>query len=109
MSATQYQVHGEVAVITMDRPPVNGLGHDVRRGISAGVQSAEDDAAVRAIVIIGSANGFSGGADIKEFGTPRALAAPNLRTLVSELEDCTKPIIAAIGGIANVIAEMNEL
>jgi 3-hydroxyacyl-CoA dehydrogenase len=100
MSATQYQVHGEVAVITMDSPPVNGLGHDVRRGISAGVQSAEDDAAVRAIVIIGSANGFSGGADIKEFGTPRALAAPNLRTLVSELEDCTKPIIAAIGGIA---------
>lgn len=100
MSATQYQVHGEVAVITMDSPPVNGLGHELRRGISAGVQSAEDDAAVRAIVIIGSANGFSGGADIKEFGTPRALAAPNLRTLVSELEDCTKPIIAAIGGIA---------
>jgi 3-hydroxyacyl-CoA dehydrogenase len=100
MSATHYQVHGEIAVITMDNPPVNGLGHELRRGISAGVQSADADADVRAIVIIGSANGFSGGADIKEFGTPRALAAPNLRTLVSELEDCTKPVIAAIGGLA---------
>jgi len=100
VTAAQYQLHGEVAVITMDNPPVNGLGHELRRGISQGVERAEDDAAVRAIVIIGTVNGFSGGADIKEFGTPRALAAPNLRTLVSELEECTKPIVAAIGGLA---------
>ena len=100
MSATRYQLHGEVAVITLDNPPVNGLGHALRSGISAGVGRAQDDAAVRAIVLIGTANGFSGGADVKEFGTALASAAPSLRALVSELEESSKPVIAAIGGIA---------
>jgi 3-hydroxyacyl-CoA dehydrogenase len=100
MSATRYQLHGEVAVITLDNPPVNGLGHALRSGISAGVGRVQDDAAVRAIVLIGTANGFSGGADVKEFGTALASAAPSLRALVSELEESSKPVIAAIGGIA---------
>jgi len=100
MSATAYAIHGEVAVITLDNPPVNGLGYALRRGISEGVERAEDDAAVRCIVLIGTVLGFSGGADVKEFGTPLALAAPNLRSLVSEIEACSKPVIAAIGGIA---------
>jgi 3-hydroxyacyl-CoA dehydrogenase len=100
MSATRYKLHGEVAVITLDNPPVNGLGHALRSGISAGVGRAQDDAAVRAIVLIGTANGFSGGADVKEFGTALASAAPSLRALVSELEESSKPVIAAIGGIA---------
>jgi 3-hydroxyacyl-CoA dehydrogenase len=64
------------------------------------VERAQDDDAVRSIVLIGTANGFSGGADVKEFGTPLASAAPNLRALVSEVEESSKPVIAAIGGIA---------
>src|SRR5580700_8636416 len=100
MSASRYDLHGDVAVITLDNPPVNGLGHALRRGLSAGLARAQDDDAVRAIVLIGAAQGFSGGADVKEFGTALAAAAPNLRALVSELEDCCKPVIAAIAGIA---------
>jgi 3-hydroxyacyl-CoA dehydrogenase len=100
MSSSRYDLHGDVAVITLDNPPVNGLGHALRRGISAGLERAQDDDAVRAIVLIGSAQGFSGGADVKEFGTALAAAAPNLRALVSELEEMSKPVIAAIAGIA---------
>jgi 3-hydroxyacyl-CoA dehydrogenase len=100
MSATRYELHGEVAVITLDNPPVNGLGHALRRSISQDVARAQDDAAVRSMVLIGTAQGFSGGADLREFGTPLASAAPNLRALIAELEDSEKPVIAAIGGIA---------
>ena len=100
MSATRYELHGEVAVITLDNPPVNGLGHALRRGILQGVERAQDDEVVRAIVLIGTASGFSGGADIKEFGTPLSSALPSLRALVSELEESSKPIVAAVGGLA---------
>jgi 3-hydroxyacyl-CoA dehydrogenase len=98
MSASRYELHGDVAVITLDNPPVNGLSHALRRGISAGLARAEDEDAVRAVVLVGTAQGFSGGADVKEFGTALAAAAPNLRALVSELEECSKPVIAAIAG-----------
>jgi len=100
MSASRYDLHGDVAVITLDNPPVNGLGSALRRGILEGVTRAQHEEEVRAIVLIGSANGFSGGADVKEFGTPLASAAPNLRTLVSAIEESGKPVIAAIAGIA---------
>jgi 3-hydroxyacyl-CoA dehydrogenase len=100
MSATRYDLHGDVAVITLDNPPVNGLGCALRLGISEGLERAQHDDGVRAIVLIGSAHGFSGGADVKEFGTPLASADPNLRALVSALEASGKPVIAAVGGIA---------
>ncbi|MBL8489215.1 MAG: enoyl-CoA hydratase/isomerase family protein [Rhodocyclaceae bacterium] len=99
MSATQYQVHGNVAVITLDNPPVNGLGYDLRRGIVAGVDQANADPAVQAIVLIGSARAFSGGADIREFGSPRSIQEPNLQTVIRVVEATAKPTIAAIGGV----------
>jgi len=98
MSTTQYQLHGRVAAISIDNPPVNGLGHDVRRGLVDGIKRAEADANVKAIVIIGSDKMFSGGADIREFNTPKMLAEPGLRTVVNFLDTATKPVIAAIGG-----------
>ena len=100
MSATRYDLHGDVAVITLDNPPVNGLGSALRRGISEGVKRARQDGAVRAIVLVGTASGFSGGADVREFGTPLASADPDLRALVRELEESEKPVVAAIAGIA---------
>jgi 3-hydroxyacyl-CoA dehydrogenase len=100
MSATRYDLHGDIAVVTLDNPPVNGLGSALRRGISQDLKRAQNDDDVRAIVLIGSANGFSGGADVKEFGTPLASADPNLRALVSELEKSGKPVVAAVAGIA---------
>ncbi|HRP27073.1 MAG TPA: 3-hydroxyacyl-CoA dehydrogenase NAD-binding domain-containing protein [Burkholderiaceae bacterium] len=98
MSAS-YEVRGEVAVITLDNPPVNGLGHATRLGITQGLARAEDDAAVKAIVITGAGKAFSGGADIREFGTPKALAEPNLLSVILALEACSKPVVAAIHSV----------
>ncbi len=81
MSAS-YEVRGDVAVITLDNPPVNGLGYDTRRRFSAGLERPLADAAVKAIVITGAGKAFSGGADIKEFGSPKAVAEPNLLSLI---------------------------
>ncbi len=98
MSGTQYQLHGAVAVITLDNPPVNGLGHELRSGIVAGVEKAQADKNVKAIVLIGAGRAFSGGADIREFNTPKAGAEPTLHTVIRAVEDSTKPVIAAVGG-----------
>ncbi len=95
-----YAVHGSVAVITLDNPPVNGLGYDTRRGIADGVQRANADAAIKAIVLTGKGKAFSGGADIKEFGSPKAVAEPNLLSLIRLLDNSAKPTIAAINGTA---------
>ncbi|WP_225984784.1 3-hydroxyacyl-CoA dehydrogenase NAD-binding domain-containing protein [Noviherbaspirillum aerium] len=98
METTQYEIKGDIAVISLNNPPVNGLGLSLRRGIIAGVERAQEDAAVRAIVLIGTDRAFSGGADIKEFGTPKASQEPNLLTVIRIVEASAKPVIAAIGG-----------
>ena len=97
MSSTNYTVSGNIAVITMMNPPVNGLSLELRQGIVAGLAQAVADPAVAAIILVGSDRAFSGGADIREFGTPKAYAQPNLPTVTEIVENCTKPVIAAIG------------
>ncbi|MDE1951017.1 MAG: enoyl-CoA hydratase/isomerase family protein, partial [Burkholderiales bacterium] len=94
-----YQLRGDVAVITLDNPPVNGLGFDTRREFSAGVDRALADPAVVALVVTGAGKAFSGGADIKEFGSPKALAEPNLLSLIRQLDDSTKPVVAAVHSV----------
>ena len=96
--AARYETRGNVAVITLDNPPVNGLGYDTRTGVAAGVEQAVADPAVVALVVTGAGRAFSGGADIKEFGSPKAIAEPNLLSLIRLLEDCPKPVVAAING-----------
>jgi 3-hydroxyacyl-CoA dehydrogenase len=98
MSAN-YEVHGRVAVITLNNPPVNGLGYETRVGITTGLDKALADAAVTAIIITGAGKAFSGGADIREFGSPKALAEPNLLSVILALEASTKPIVAAIHSV----------
>jgi len=95
---TSYALHGTVAVLTLDNPPVNGLGLAVRAGLVAGIDRALTDANVRAIVVIGAGKVFSGGADIREFNTPRSSAEPTLRTVIRIVEAASKPVIAGIGG-----------
>jgi 3-hydroxyacyl-CoA dehydrogenase len=95
-----FSERGDIAVITLDNPPVNGLGFATRSGIVDGVQRAIDHPAIRAIVLIGSGKGFSGGADIREFNTPKALQEPSLHTVIRTIESCEKPVIAAIHGLA---------
>ncbi|MDS1139206.1 3-hydroxyacyl-CoA dehydrogenase NAD-binding domain-containing protein [Pusillimonas sp. SM2304] len=96
----RYAVHGNVAVITLDNPPVNGLGDTVRAGIYAGIERAGDDARINAVVLIGAGKGFSGGADIRQFNTPAANAQPTLRAVIARIEASGKPVIAAIHGFA---------
>ena len=96
----EYQVNGAVAVITLANPPVNGLGLSTRKGIVDGVTKALNDPAVKAVVITGAGKAFSGGADIKEFNTPAALAEPSLHTVIRIVENAEKPIVAAIHSVA---------
>ncbi len=96
--SARYQVDNTVAVITLDNPPVNGLGYDTRAGVATGIDRALADPEVRAIVIAGAGRMFSAGADIREFNTPKAQAEPTLNTLIRIIEASDKPVIAAIGG-----------
>src|SRR5450830_1797785 len=98
MSA-EYQVNGAVAVITLANPPVNGLGLATRTAAVAGIRQALADETVKAIVITGAGKAFSGGADIKEFNSPKALTEPTLHTLINVVEQSTKPVVAAIHSV----------
>ncbi|WP_219220536.1 3-hydroxyacyl-CoA dehydrogenase NAD-binding domain-containing protein [Variovorax boronicumulans] len=95
----EYKVLGEVAVITLANPPVNGLGFATRVGITDGLAKALADDAVKSVVITGAGKAFSGGADIKEFGTAKALQDPNLLSVILALEASTKPVVAAIHSV----------
>jgi 3-hydroxyacyl-CoA dehydrogenase len=92
----EYKVNGAVAVITLNNPPVNGLGHATRSAIVEGMKQALNDTAVKAVVITGAGKAFSGGADIKEFNTPKAMQEPTLHTVINVVEQSDKPVIAAI-------------
>lgn len=94
-----YQRQGNIALITLNNPPVNGMNLITRAAMVDGIQKALNDDAVRAIVITGAGKAFSGGADIKEFNSPKALAEPSLHTLISTVENATKPVIAAIHSV----------
>ena len=67
-----FEVKDGIAVLQFDNPPVNSLGLELRQAIVEGIERANADPGVEAIVLIGSGAGFSGGADIREFGTPQA-------------------------------------
>jgi 3-hydroxyacyl-CoA dehydrogenase len=95
-----YQAHGDVAVITLNNPPVNGLGLATRLGITAGLERAHADSAVQAIVITGAGKAFSGGADINEFDSPLAYAEPNLLSVIRAVESASKPVVAALHSVA---------
>jgi len=98
--AVTYAVRDGIAVITMNNPPVNGLGSVLRPGIMDGIARAGADPAVKALVIIGSAKAFSGGADIREFNTPKMNVPPSLPEINDAQDACPKPMVAAIGGFA---------
>jgi len=99
MSA-DYKVHGDVAVISLNNPPVNGLGLATRQAITEGVEKAVQDTSIKSIVITGQGKAFSGGADIREFGSPKATQEPNLLSVIAQIENCTKPVVAAVHTVA---------
>jgi len=100
MPFADYTSQGAVAVITLKNPPVNALSVGLRAAIADGVERANNDAAIRAIVIVGSGSAFCGGADVSEFGQPVMAASPSLWDLFALIENSPKPVVAAINGLA---------
>ena len=100
MQSENYSRHDHLAVIYLNTPPVNGMGHAVRQEVSTHLDAALGDPEVSAIVIIGAGRMFCGGADIKAFNTPASRAEPSSRTLLKRIEAASKPVIAAIHGNA---------
>jgi 3-hydroxyacyl-CoA dehydrogenase len=98
--AVSYTTRDGVAVITLNNPPVNGLGFAARAGIMDGLARAERDPAVVAIVLTGAGKAFSGGADITEFNTPNASREPALGSVIRAVEASAKPVVAAIHSVA---------
>ena len=92
--------HGDVLIVLSNNPPVNALGHAVRQGLVAAIDEAEADDSVKAVVIACEGQTFFAGADVSEFGTPKAFEQPVLPQVVDRIESCTKPVVAAIHGTA---------
>ncbi|MBP7452157.1 MAG: enoyl-CoA hydratase/isomerase family protein [Ottowia sp.] len=96
----EYKVQGDVAVITMNNPPVNGLGYQTRVGITSALEKANADPAVKAVVLTGAGKAFSGGADIREFNDiSQAMREPILLSVIQALENSRKPVVAAIHSV----------
>ena len=97
-SVVDLAIEGEIALVTINSPPVNALSQPVRDGLKRGVEQAEANGAVKAIVIICDGRTFIAGADISEFGKPPA--RPHLPEALDAMENASKPVIAAIHGTA---------
>jgi 3-hydroxyacyl-CoA dehydrogenase len=96
-----WRIDDGVSIVTLDNPPVNSFSHATRRGLVDAFEAAQRDPAVRAIVLHGKGRGFSAGADIRELGTPAAIAEPGLSQHVHPvIEGCTKPVVAALHRLA---------
>ena len=96
----QYSVSGDIAIVSLNNPPVNGLGYETRIGITSGLEKANLDAAVKAIVLTGAGKAFSGGADIREFNSPKAMQEPTLLSVIRAVENSGKPVVAAVHSVA---------
>ena len=92
------QHHGDVLIVLSNNPPVNALGAAVRQGLVAAIEQAEADDSVKAVVIACEGQTFFAGADITEFGKPPVM--PWLPQVVDTIENCSKPVVAAIHGTA---------
>ena len=93
-----YEVKDDVAILTVDNPPVNPLSVGVRNGLYESLVKAEEDSNVKGIVLTGNGRAFIAGADISEFGGN--VEGKSLNEVFRKLEFCEKPVVAAINGIA---------
>ena len=93
-----YETRGNIALMTVDNPPVNPLSSGVRQGLADGINKALADDAIAAVVLTGAGRAFIAGADISEFGGKAE--GPNLHDCLNTMDASTKPIIAAINGTA---------
>jgi 3-hydroxyacyl-CoA dehydrogenase len=93
----------DIAIITINNPPVNALSPGVPEGISDCIDQIETDGSLKAVVVIGGGRTFVAGADIKEFTkmtAGKAPRGPGLLPLLLKIENCSKPVVMAIHGTA---------
>ena len=95
-----YKVQDNIALMTVDNPPVNPLSSGVRQGLSDGIVKALKDDSVEAVVLTGEGRAFIAGADISEFGKPPNEEIPTIHAVLEKLESSEKPVVAAINGSA---------
>ena len=98
MNIVLTEIKENIAVVTIDNPPVNALSHVVRSGVSDAIQELCKDTSVKAIILICEGRTFCAGADISEFGKPPL--SPSLSNLMAKMDQINKPLIAAIHGTA---------
>jgi 3-hydroxyacyl-CoA dehydrogenase len=98
MTAVSLEMKGNIAVLSVNNPPVNALSHSVRVGLADNIKAVQDDDNVSAVVIACEGRTFMAGADIKEFGKP--MQEPGLPDVVDMIEASNKPVVAAIHGTA---------
>jgi 3-hydroxyacyl-CoA dehydrogenase len=97
-AVTTLAVEGDVAIVTLNSPPVNALSAPVREGLTLGINAALADSAVKSVVLICDGRTFIAGADITEFG--KAPVGPSLQDVQNTIENASKPVVAAIHGTA---------
>ena len=97
-ASVDLQRDGEIAVVTVDNPPVNALKHEVRAGLAEALQQTRGDGAIKAVVIACAGRTFFAGADITEFGKPPQ--PPSLHEVIAAIEAMPKPVVAALHGTA---------
>jgi 3-hydroxyacyl-CoA dehydrogenase len=97
-AVTTISVEGDVAIVTLNSPPVNALSAPVREGLTLGINAALADSAVKSVVLICDGRTFIAGADITEFG--KAPVGPSLQDVQNTIENASKPVVAAIHGTA---------
>jgi len=96
--ATDLTRVGDIAMLTLDSPPVNALSENIRNGLRSGVEAAAADPAVKAVVLICAGRTFIAGADIADFGKPpKGASMPEIQAAI---EGGPKPVIAAVHGTA---------
>ncbi|MFD1796762.1 3-hydroxyacyl-CoA dehydrogenase NAD-binding domain-containing protein, partial [Paracoccus aurantiacus] len=92
------EIEGDIGLIALSNPPVNALGAAMRQGLLDAITQLQQDDAVKVTAIYGEGRIFSGGADISEFGkTP---VPPRLPDVLNAIEDCAKPVVAVLHGVA---------
>jgi 3-hydroxyacyl-CoA dehydrogenase len=96
VAIVEWEKQGDVAVLRMNNPPVNALGHALRADLERCLGEAQADPAVKAIVLTGTGRFFSAGADISEFST--GMKEPFLPPQITRMEGSEKPVVAAING-----------
>ena len=93
-----YEIKENIAILTVDNPPVNPLSDGIRTGVYENIIKAQEDDSVIGVVLTGNGRAFIAGADISEFGGQ--IEGKTLNEMFEKLEFCTKPVVAAINGLA---------